>query len=107
MSDTNLYYDKVICYHYNHYRLSWQAFTDDNSPTNIQVETSVSIYRDNPIALFSIVYTNGLTNASIPNTSNQALSTFPSFVIEDMDMKRGYLTWSGGRKFYSYLCLCM
>ena len=80
------------------YRLNWQAFSDGKTPTNIKVETSVSVYRNKPIAYFSIIYTSGLTNASIPGTNNQTLSTFPSFVIEDMDMKRGYFTWFKGRK---------
>ena len=65
----------------------------------------VSVYRDKPVATFSIIYTSGLTNTSIPGTSSQTLSSFPSFVIEDManpaDMNRGYLTWFRGRK-YSY-----
>ena len=66
----------------------------------VKVETSVSVYRDRPIALFSIVYTSGLTNASIPGTGSQTLSTFPSFVIEEIaDMNRGYLTWFSGRKY--------
>ena len=72
----------------------------------VKVETSVSVYRDKPIALFSIVYTGGLTDASIPNTSSQTLSTFPSFVIEEKaEMNRGYLTWCKGRK-YCRACNC-
>lgn len=80
------------------YRFTWQAFSGVNTPMNVKVETSVNIYKDEPVILFSIVYANGLTNASISNTSNSVLSTFPSFVVEDANMKRGYLTWFGGRK---------
>ena len=68
----------------------------------VKVETSVSVYRDSPIALFSIVYTSGLTNASIPDTStgSHTISTFPSFVIEEIaGMNRGYVSWLRGSKY--------
>ena len=78
--------------------LAWQAFSDEKTSLNVKVETSVSVYRDEPVIYFSIVYTSGLTNASIPNTSNSVLSTFPSFVVEEANMKRAYLTWFSGRK---------
>ena len=63
---------------------------------DIKVQTCVSVYRDEPVVYFSIVYTTGLTKA---NTSKGVLSTFPSFIVEDANMKRGYVTWFGGRKF--------
>jgi hypothetical protein len=84
------------------YRITWEAFSNNSSSTVVKckVETSVSVYRDRPVALFSIIYTSGLTDAAIPGTGSQTLSTYPSFVIEEIpDMNRAYLTWIGGRKY--------
>ena len=79
-------------------RFTWQAYSDANTPVNVKVETCVSIYRSEPIVFFSIIYTDGLTNASIQNDTGQTLSSFPSFVVEETDTKRGYATWAGGRE---------
>ena len=86
------------------FRFIWQAFSADNSPTNIKIETSVQVYRNKPIVYFTIDYISGLTNASIPGVINQALSSYPSFILEDGDMKKGFVTWSKGRKCRCNLC---
>lgn len=65
---------------------------------NVQVKTTVNVYNDEPLVYFSIEYTNGLTNASIPDVSDHTLSSFPSFVLEETDMKRASLTWARGSK---------
>ena len=92
-----------VHYHDTHndqpFRFTWQAFSADNSPTNIKIETSVQVYRNKPIVYFTIDYISGLTNASIPGVINQALSSYPSFILEDGDMKKGFVTWSKGRKY--------
>lgn len=63
----------------------------------------MNVYYDEPVAYFSIEYTNGLTNASIPDTSDQTLSSFPSFVLEETDVKRASLTWARGSKLATFL----
>ena len=42
---------------------------------------------------FEIVYVSGLSSSAIANTTDQTISTFPSFVIEESNMQRGWLTW--------------
>ena len=64
----------------------------------MQFKTSVKVYADEPMALFSIEYTDGLANASIPETEDQTLSSFPSFLVEETNIKRASLTWSGSSK---------
>ena len=78
--------------------ITWQAYSDENTPVKVQFKTTVKVYADEPMALFSIEYTNGLANASVPNTGDQTLSSFPSFLLEEKDMKRGSLTWARGSK---------
>ena len=79
-------------------RVIWQAYSDEQTPTEYKFETIVSVYEDEPMVYCSIIYTSGLTNASLPNASGDSLSTFPSFVVEEANLKRGYTTWFGGRK---------
>ena len=86
---------KLICHNS---RFTWQAFSDESTSLDVKIETRVSVYRDEPVVYFSLVYTSGLTKASMANVSTSVLSTFPSFVVEDANMKRGYVTWFGGRK---------
>ena len=64
----------------------------------VQFKTNVKVYADEPMALFSIEYIDGLANASIPNTEDQTLSSFPSFLLEETDVKRASLTWAHGSK---------
>ena len=78
--------------------LSWDAYSDNDTPANFTIETSVSVYRNEPIVAFAVVYISGLTNASIPDTPAQAVSTFPSFVVEEGGLERGYFTWAGNSK---------
>ena len=82
----------------SYYSITWQAYSDPNTPVKVQFKTTVKVYADEPMALFSIEYTDGLANASIPNTRDQTLSSFPSFLLEETDVKRGSLTWGGGSK---------
>ena len=87
-----------VAYLYVHCRCVWQAYVDENTPTNVKLETIISVYKDQPVVYFTVVYTSGLTNASIPNINNNVLSSFPSFIVEETSIKRGYTTWHGGRK---------
>lgn len=79
------------------HRVTWQSYTDEQTSADGMFETVVRVYKDEPLVYFSIIYTSGLTNASITNT-NDVLSTFPSFIVEETSLKRGYTTWFGGRK---------
>ena len=79
-------------------RITWQAYSDPNTPVKVQFKTSVKVYADEPMALFSIEYTDGLANASVPNTGDQTLSSWPSFLLEETDVKRASLTWARGSK---------
>ena len=79
----------------NYYRVIWQAYSD----VKVEFTTRVKVYADEPMVLFSIEYTDGLTNASIPDTNDQTLSSFPSFIMEENDVKRASLTWSGSSKW--------
>ena len=88
-----LVYDIVVLI-----RFTWEAYSDTNTSAGVQVETTVTAYTDKPVVVFSITYLTGLANASIPNEKGQTLSTFPSFILEDTQKKRGYATWVGGRK---------
>ena len=80
------------------HRIVWQAYSDPNTPVNVQVKTTVDVYRNEPMAMFSIQYMDGLSNASVPDTGDQTLSSFPSFILEETSVKRGSLTWARGSK---------
>ena len=81
-----------------HCRITWQAYSDPNTPVKVQFKTSVKVYTDEPMALFSIEYTDGLANASIPDVGDHTLSSFPSFILEETGVKRASLTWARGSK---------
>ena len=63
---------------------------------NVEVKTIVNVYHEEPVVYFTIEYTNGLTKASIPDTNDHTLSSFPSFVLEETEMNRASLTWARG-----------
>ena len=80
------------------FRVVWQAYSNPSTRFKVQFKTSVKVYADEPVALFSIEYTDGLTNASIRGVEDNTLSSFPSFILEELGMKRASLTWARGSK---------
>ena len=81
------------------YRFTWEGYSDEKTPANFVIETSINVYRNGPVVYFSLLYTSGLAKASIPDDPTQTVSTFPSFIVEEADLKRGYLTWAGNSKY--------
>ena len=79
-------------------RIVWQAYSDPNTPAKVQIKTTVNVYHDEPMAYFSIEYTDGLSDASITDVGDHTLSSFPSFILEETDVKRASLTWARGSK---------
>lgn len=62
----------------------------------MRIETAVNVYRDVPVVVFDLVYITGLTNASDPLAKEEGtLSSFPSFYVEDGEVEKGWMTWSG------------
>ena len=56
------------------------AYSVSNTPMKMQFKiiATVKVYADESMALFSIEYIDGLANASISNTEDQTLFSFPS-----------------------------
>ena len=74
------------------YYYEWQA---TGGASNLALTTMVSVYETVPAVLFVLVFEDKATNTNISNNVNGTLSTFPSFVIEEGPVERGYVTWSG------------
>lgn len=75
------------------YQYEWKTTSDSSA---LQFLTSIVVYDEVPAVVFSLVLLDNATNTNIGHsTYNQTLSTFPSFVIEDGPVERGYVTWSG------------
>lgn len=53
------------------------------------------VYKDVSVVVFDIIYTTGLTNASDPGNGEGTLSSFPSLAVEEGEVERGWMTWSG------------
>jgi len=81
------------------YRCTWTAYQNKTTPTNVDMETMVSVYDKFPVVTFDIVYLKGLTKAADPDSDKGTLSTFPSFVVEAGSLERGWMTWSGSSEF--------
>lgn len=62
---------------------------------SLHAATSIRVYDEIPAAVFTITYLTGATNTSIPSVNDRSISSFPSFVLEDGEVDRGYLSWSG------------
>lgn len=85
----------------NDSRYEWQGYKDPNTPVaGVKVQTISYVYDGLPdLLVFDIVYVSGLSQAAIADTYNMTLSTFPSFVLEETAVKRGYLTWAGNSEW--------
>lgn len=82
--------DKLGTFTVNVY--DWKA---TGGASSLQVQTYVNVYNEIPAVEFGIEFVNEATNTNISDYLNRTLSSFPSFVIEEGPVERGYLTWSG------------
>ena len=86
---------------YCSHSVDWEGYKDvSTADSNVKVQTTTYMYPDIPdLIAYETVYVSGLSSSAIANTTDQTISTFPSFVIEENNMQRGWLTWSGGSEF--------
>ena len=75
-------------------RLLWMSAKGDFS-----YATYVNEYDNDSIYVFVQEFLNGTVNASTGSDDN-TISSFPCFLVEDLDLKRGYLTWHGNQDKY-------
>ena len=76
------------------YEYTWKAVSDA-SAFDLQVNTYINEYTDVPVVVFAIAYITAANNTAIPKVYNRTVSSFPSFIIEETQVKRGYTTWEG------------
>ena len=77
------------------HRHTWRAYTDRKTPTETYIKTSVLAYTDSRVVTFDVEYVTGLTNNE---DKVDVVSSFPSFVYEEGELERGWMTWSGNSK---------
>ena len=86
--------DKLGTFTVNQY--DWKA---TGGASSLQVQTYINVYNEVPMVEFGLAYVNKATNTNISDYLNRTISSFPSFVIEEGSVERGYLTWSGSSEF--------
>ena len=84
------------------YDYTWKAVSNA-SAFDLQVNTYINVYTDVPVVVFAIAYITAANNTAIPEVYNRTVFSFPSFIIEETQVKRGYTTWAGNSKC-SYHC---
>ena len=77
---------------FTNYHYFWQA---KGGASKLALTTLISVYEKVPAVLFTIGFMGETTNTNIGTNVNGTISTFPSFVIEEGPVERGYVTWSG------------
>ena len=77
------------------YQYEWKA---TGGASTLRFATIIAVYDEVSAALFTVVFLDKATNTNISDSVNGTLSTFPSFVIEEGPVERGYVTWSGNSK---------
>ena len=80
---------------FSSYQYEWKAVGGDST---LRFMTVISVYDEVPAVLFDVVFLDKATNTNISDCLNLTLSSFPSFVIENGPVERGYVTWSGNSK---------
>ena len=80
------------------YQYEWAAVGGDST---LRFLTVITLYDEESAVTFDLTFLDKATNTNISDCVNLTLSRFPSFVIEDGPVERGYVTWSGNSK---YLC---
>ena len=78
------------------YQYEWTAVGGDST---LRFMTDITVYDETPAVTFGVTFLDKATNTNISDCVNLTLSRFPSFVIEDGPMERGYVTWSGNSKY--------
>ena len=78
------------------YQYDWKA---SGGASSLQIQTFVNIYDRVPVVEFGLAFVGRATNTNISNYVNRTLSSFPSFVVEEGEVERGYLTWSGNSEY--------
>ena len=89
------------------YQYEWTAVGGDST---LRFLTVITVYDEVPAVTFDLTFLDKATNTNISDCANLTLSRFPSFVIEDGPVERGYVTWSGNSKCaraYVYLTVHM
>ena len=72
-------------------RYSWRAI----GSSSLSLVSFITVYDEFPAVAFNLVF-NKATKTNTSTASNSTISTYPSFVIEELpDLERGYVTWSG------------
>ena len=74
------------------YQYEWKV---TGGASTLRFLTAINVYEEVPAVWFALVFLDKATNTNIYDYVNLTLSTFPSFVIEDGPVERGYVTWSG------------
>lgn len=59
-------------------------------------DTYMNIYTDIPVVVFGQLFVDGAAKTALPDTSS-AISSFPTFLVQDTGVERGYLTYAGGQ----------
>lgn len=81
------------------YSVDWVGYKDPSTAMELKIQTLSYKYSDIPdLFAFECVFVNGLKGASIADKLNQTLSTYPSVIIEEAGMERGWLTWAKSSK---------
>jgi hypothetical protein len=74
---------------YTSYQTSWTTSEDA-----VNFITSASVYDEEPIVSFSVSFPGGLKDAATGNT-HDITSSFPSFLVEELDLERAFLSYGG------------
>lgn len=82
------------------YQYEWKTV---GGASSLDFTTLINVYENVPTVVFTIVFLDKATNTNISNYVNRTLSTFPSFVIEESPVERGYVTWSGNSEYADIL----
>ncbi len=76
--------------------VDWEGYKNSSAANELKIQTLSYKYENIPdLFAFECVFVNGLKGASIADKLDQTLSTYPSVIIEEAGMERGWLTWAG------------
>ena len=54
-------------------------------------------YEDEPVLVFEQHFRDGVTDGALDGVKDETMSLFPSLLMEDLDLERGYMTYSGNQ----------
>lgn len=92
---------KLSDYSHSTGRLDWgpmtiDTFTWKSSEDNMQFTTYTVIFQEVPAVIFGQQWDDGGNNTAT-GTTDDLISRWPTFKIEDIGVDRGYATWAGGQ----------